>query len=74
MKRYMIILVLIGLAGCKEQERTVNGKDTVNIATDGYDAAVRMVTTTDGTRCAVMVGMSRGGISCDWDGSRKAAP
>lgn len=71
MKNIALVIILIGLAGCYEQRPTVKGKDSVNVATDGYDATVRMVTTTDGTRCAVMVGYGRGGITCDWEGSRK---
>jgi len=71
MKGILLILAIIGIAGCHEQSPTAVGKDTVNVATDGYDAAVRMVTTSDGTRCAVMVGVGRGGITCDWEGNRK---
>lgn len=67
MKKIVITLAaMITLAGCGEQVAKKVGTDTVDVSLGGYSAYVRMVTTTDGTRCAVMVGMDRGGITCDW--------
>lgn len=71
MKNTIGLISLCILVGCDERPPTVKGENTVNVATNGYDAAVRIIRTTDGTRCAVMVGYGRGGITCDWEGSRK---
>lgn len=71
MKKISMILMLAVLAGCHEQQREQLGSDTVYVGTGGYSAYVRMVTTTDGTRCAVMVGLERGGITCDWRATKE---
>ena len=47
------------LAGCSKGENTVS---------DGWgEADVKSVTLKDGTRCAVLIGAYKGGITCDWD-------
>jgi hypothetical protein len=42
-----------------------NAGETV-YGSDGTSAHVSLVRLEDGTRCAVVVGMYKGGISCDW--------
>jgi hypothetical protein len=42
-----------------------NAGETV-YGSDGTSAHVSLVKLEDGTRCAVVVGMYKGGISCDW--------
>ena len=37
----------------------------------GGSAVVEMHTLPDGTRCAVLVGYQKGGITCDWESTRK---
>lgn len=62
--RYLLCLLI--LTGCSEQPSEVSGKDSIDVSNSAYGATIRMVTTTDGTRCAVMYGANRGGITCDW--------
>ncbi len=58
MKIAMAVVVLI-LAGCGNSP----GQDV----TDGMGSGrVTMVRLDDGTRCAVLVGYSKGAIDCDW--------
>lgn len=71
MRKLLIITMLAALAGCNEKPREQLGNDTVYVGTGGHSAYVRMVTTTDGTRCAVMVGLKRGGITCDWKATKE---
>lgn len=71
MKKLTALMVALALAACGENKPEKVGDNSVDVGFGGYSAYVRMVTTTDGTRCAVMVGLERGGITCDWEASRK---
>ena len=71
MKSIVVLAAAILLAACDERKAEQLGQHTVQVTTDGYSASVRMITTTDGTRCAILVGLERGGITCDWEGTRK---
>lgn len=61
MKIVIFALVIAGaLAGCSKG-------DTQASISDGWgDADVKLVTLKDGTRCAVLIGLYKGGIHCDW--------
>ena len=47
-----------------EQQKSKGGETVYG--SDGTSAHVSLVKLEDGTRCAVVVGMYKGGISCDW--------
>ncbi len=52
------VAVLSGCAGGGAEEAVVS---------DGWGSAdVRLVKLSDGTRCAVLIGSYKGGITCDW--------
>lgn len=64
MKKIILITILF-CAGCERQIITLpDGAVTVS---DGNGAAtVQLITLTDGTKCAAMVGYYKGAISCNW--------
>jgi len=60
MKRTVFILATLTLlTGC--------GGD---VSSKGTHADVKEYYLADGTRCAVLIGFKKGGISCDWGSSR----
>lgn len=60
-----IAATIFGGAFLLTESRKPNNGETV-YGTDGTSAHVSVVKLEDGTRCAVVVGMYKGGISCDW--------
>lgn len=60
----MLIVALAtaaALAGCGK-----SGNTQAHVS-DGYgEGEVKLVMLQDGTRCAVLIGYSKGGIHCDW--------
>jgi len=63
MKR-VALLISLALFGCGgAPEKTANG---TLVSSSGGTAEVQEITLSDGTRCAVMVGVYKAGISCDW--------
>lgn len=72
-----LIAVGVLLFGCgyKEKMDTVAAIDAqretiVTARVPGYAGDVVEVKLEDGTRCAVMLGHNKGGISCDWKGAK----
>lgn len=62
-----LLLILAGLlAACSEGTAPATPPKRTNIAGSGYSAEVAEVELKDGTRCAVLLGPSRGGITCNW--------
>lgn len=60
MKRIVVILALLALlTGCN-----------TDVSSRGNYANVEEYHLPDGTRCAVLIGYQKGGISCDWGSSR----
>lgn len=60
MKAFCFIWLAVFVCACGPAPGSIDTKT-------GYQAEVAEVMLKDGTRCAVLVGMSgRGGISCDW--------
>lgn len=54
-------LIMLLSAACGKQG------DTQATISDGADKGdVVLVTLKDGTRCAVLIGLKKGAISCDW--------
>lgn len=61
MKKTALLLLALLVAGCSEP-RAPNKVGSFS----GGEAVVEEHVLSDGTRCAVMVGLYKGGITCDW--------
>ena len=59
-KRLLISAVLVLLNGCGDYAAK---KDEINV---GVNDVVYEIYLKDGTRCAVLQGYRKGGLSCDW--------
>ena len=58
MKAIIVCIIALGLFGCKVKEPDINA--------NGYTGNIKLTTLSDGTRCAVFLGHSKGGLSCNW--------
>ena len=58
MTKILCAAIALLLAACSQQSTVTS--------VDGARADVRMVTLEDGTRCAVLIGVYKGALSCDW--------
>ncbi len=45
---------------------TISGCGNFNVSSNGYEANIKIYTLEDGTKCAYLIGFSKGGISCNW--------
>lgn len=65
------LALVFALTGCSSEVSVVkNGTGTV-VSKDYGTASVAIVEVPDGDRtvkCAVLIGVNKGGLSCDWDG------
>jgi hypothetical protein len=66
----LIVLVALVLAGCGKPHDPKYHENGVTVYDSGGSGSVQEITLTDGTRCAILVGYSKGGIDCDWNGSK----
>jgi len=63
-----LLLVALVLAGCGDpaQEMASENRGPSIVSGGGGYGEVKEVRLSDGTRCVVLIGSSKGGISCDW--------
>lgn len=64
------LAVVLILVGCNNQSENLPD-GIIEASTPMYDGEVTEVTLKDGTRCAVLLGYNRGGISCDWENNHE---
>lgn len=62
MRKLTVVLFAMLLTACGAEYE----KESGHIAGGGGGGNVQLVTLKDGTRCAVLIGYYKGGITCDW--------
>lgn len=65
MKKFLLCSVL-ALSACGYKVEPVPNTDAIKVEALGSIGFVQEVTLKDGTKCAVLIGSQRGGISCNW--------
>jgi len=72
MNKLIAVLLLgsVAVTGCADKN-SVSGQNSVTVRSDSYIGYVSEIYLEDGTRCAVMMGYYKGGLSCDWSGPKK---
>ena len=62
-KIFAVVFVMIAIVGCTKQ-----GNTQATVSDGNGQGDVALVILNDGTKCAVIVGYSKGGIDCNWNG------
>lgn len=61
--------LIFGLASCSNVVSVQDNESGIVVKTDEGEGSVKIVQVPDGAssvKCAVLIGYSKGGISCDW--------
>lgn len=73
MKKFLVVgaiaLAGLGLTGCSGEVKTGTDGSSTTVENDwgsGSVSVIELPTETGSVTCAVMVGYSKGGLSCDW--------
>ena len=66
MKYIAAVLMVLTLTACEQRQKNI-GPSTIALSGGGYGIYVRDLKV-NGTRCIVVYGSSKGGITCDWEG------
>ena len=56
----------VWLYGCGGHSEEQKPDGSLRVTNGGFGDHVKIVVLEDGTRCAVLIGLKKGGISCDW--------
>ena len=69
MKKLILLISLLALMSCDNMHTTTteNIRGDIVVGNSWGSGAVTEILLEDGTRCAVLIGGYKGGISCDWD-------
>lgn len=57
MRNITLVVILVLLGGCKIDSDVSDGLGS---------ASIKEYSLSDGTKCAVLIGVYKGGITCDW--------
>lgn len=65
--KFLFLISVFILSACSEHPAETLGKDTLIFSQNGEQASVRVITTTDNTKCILATTYKGVAITCDWN-------
>lgn len=61
-----ILIISLFLAGCSQELFPVKTSTGIKLSGSEGEALVQEITLNDGTKCATLIGYTKGAITCNW--------